>query len=96
MRVAAAAAFLAAGAVAGAARAAARARAGQPEAGLQAWDDVWRKESAKLMRAWKNAAVNKVMELEPEPEEEEPEGNFGETGGALPPSIYMLNFEAKP
>jgi len=47
----------AAHAVASAARQASAARAKQPQEGLQAWDAAWARESAPLLRDWKEAAV---------------------------------------
>lgn len=44
--------------VAAAARIAAVARAAQPPAGIDAWDEVWRRESAPLVKAWREAAVD--------------------------------------
>mmetsp|Transcript_104571 Transcript_104571/g.295888 ORF Transcript_104571/g.295888 Transcript_104571/m.295888 type:complete len:360 (-) Transcript_104571:86-1165(-) len=52
-----AAALAAAHAVGAAAREAAAARAAQPEANHAAWDAAWARESALLLRAWREAAA---------------------------------------
>mmetsp|Transcript_54283 Transcript_54283/g.108120 ORF Transcript_54283/g.108120 Transcript_54283/m.108120 type:complete len:400 (-) Transcript_54283:50-1249(-) len=79
---AAAAAVAAARAVAAAARAAAVERAEQPQAGLQAWDNAWARESGPLLRQWREAAVSGELPLAA-PGEEGGEARAEQLGAAL-------------
>eukprot|EP00933_Yihiella_yeosuensis_P049105 TRINITY_DN4570_c0_g1_i1.p1 TRINITY_DN4570_c0_g1~~TRINITY_DN4570_c0_g1_i1.p1 ORF type:complete len:400 (-),score=91.24 TRINITY_DN4570_c0_g1_i1:628-1827(-) len=56
----------AANAVAAAARLAAASRAAQPHAGLAAWDAAWKRESAPLLKGWREDAVEGNLVVAPE------------------------------